>query len=165
MKKRLAGVLVAIAVAISGCSSAVETTLRDWVSEAGLPLVIQESTSALSEVAQELQNLSVTPENVEKIVTALKASAVALSAQATALAAEPISNDAAFEELRTNVLNSMNDFVTAANALDAAALLASGDISAVSAAIGTLTAVATQLTDLNTYLDSNGGEQVEPAEG
>ena len=163
--KRIAALLTAVAIAVSGCSASSESTLLDWVSEAGLPVVIQNSTNALSQAVQDLQDLTVTTDNIDEIVTALKTSAVALSVQAKALATEPVSSDAAFEQLRTKALDSIQTFVATAEGLDAAALIAAGDLATVSAAIGALTAIATDLTSLTQYIDSHSGDQVGPSEG
>lgn len=157
--------LIALAVGATGCSSKVETSLLEWVGQNGLPLVIQDTTDSLSSVAQELQELPLTTDNIGEIVTALKASALALSAQATLIADEPLSDNAAFEELRTNTVSSIREFVARTDALDAAALVASGDLAELSAAITLLTGIATSLTSLAKYLEANGSEPVEPAEG
>ena len=165
MKKRLAAVLIAVAVVTTGCSSKIETSLLEWVGETGLPLVLQDTTESLSSAAQKLQELPLTADNADEIVMALKASGLALSAQATAIANEPLSNDVAFEELRANAVTSIRDFVGRTDALDAAAIVASGDLAQLAAAITLLTGIATSLTALTKYVDTNGGEQVEPAEG
>ena len=158
MKRKLIA-LLASALLLSGCSVA-ESTLVDWVKEAGMTVVLDSTTAAIADVASQLEGLTGTPEDVRVMVTALKAGATALGPQLTALIAEPLSNDPTYEQLRTKLIESMRSYIDQAKALDAEAMLAAGDIAATTAAIEALTGLADQLKALSDYLANNADSAV-----
>lgn len=161
MKRKLVALLAATLM-MTGCSTT-ESSLLDWVKEAGMTVVLDSTTAAIADVASQLEGLTGAPEDLQVMVTALKAGATALGPQLTALIAEPLSNDPTYEQLRTKLIDSMESYIDQAKALDVEAMIAAGDIAATSAAIEALTAVADQLKALSDYLANNGDSAVGSA--
>lgn len=161
MKRKLAA-LLASALLLTGCSAA-ESSLLDWVKEAGMTVVLQSTSAIVGDLASQLDRLTGAPEDVRTMVAALKASAEALGPQVTALLAEPLSNDATYEQLRTQLVESMQSYIERAKALDAEAIIASGDLAATTAVVQSLTSLADQLKALSDYLAANGSSEVGSA--
>lgn len=160
--KRFLTALVASAMILVGCSTT-ENSLLNWVREAGMAVVIENTSAALSDVASGLDGLGTSPEDIKTMVTTLQTSAKALTAQVAALTAEPTSNDAAYEQLRQDLITSMQSYIDAAQQLDAEQIIKTGNIAATTAVVNALTEISAKLLALSDYLEANGENPVTAA--
>ena len=125
-----------------------------------MAVVIQNTSAALSEVANSLEGLGTSPKDIRTMVAALQTSATALATQVTALAAEPLSDDQTYEQLRQDLLGEMRSYIDAAQALDAGQIIESGDLAATTAVITALQGISNKLLALSDYLEANGDSAV-----
>lgn len=155
MIRLLAGLLLAT-LTLTGCAVDQSETLLGWASEVGLPQVIEDTSSAIGKVAGDLKSVGSDSDGIRTMVNVLRASGPALATQAEALASERASNNAAYETLRSSVVDAMRSYAQAAAALDADAVIASGDLRAVTEVVKALTSVSTELTALNAFIEAHG---------
>ena len=169
MTSKVAAALAVLALVLTGCSSSTdapspsasvtvpaETTLTEWVNEAGLITAITTITNGLT---TDLANLTST--DVTAVGEAFTKRATEVTDLAKSIAAEASTDDAAYEQLRASVVTALEGFSEKAAALGAAT--ADERAAAVLAATTSLTAVTTAIQALVDYIAAHGTDKVHPA--
>lgn len=171
MTSKVAAALAAIALVLTGCASSTEpdgstpsatvtvpseTTLTEWVNEAGLITAITTITEGLT---TDLGNL--TNPDVAAVGEAFTKRATEIADLAGSIAAEAKTDDAAYEALRDSVVTALEGFSAKAAALGAAT--EAERAAAVLAATTSLTVVTTAIQALVDYIAQHGTQQVHPA--
>lgn len=171
MTSKVAAALAAIALVLTGCASSTEpdgatpsasvtvpaeTTLTEWVNEAGLITAITTITNGLT---TDLANLTST--DVTAVGEAFTKRAAEITDLAQTIAGEASTDDAAYEQLRASVVTALEGFSEKAAALGAAT--ADERAAAVLGATTALTAVTTAIQALVDYIATHGTDTVHPA--
>ncbi len=143
---------------VSPSASATSTdqlALTAWASNTGLIDAITTVTSGLS---TDLMNLTNT--DVDAVKKAFASRGSELAAAAKEIAGEPITNNAAYEQLHTAMVDALNGYADSAAALaSATAANRQGLVLAATTSLASLTGAIQALVD---YIAAHGTEAIQP---